>query len=350
MEPCLRDLIDKLSCSRHLSVDDYAYLIDHRTAEAQRLLAARALEAREPFYGRRVFVRGLIEISNICRNDCLYCGIRRSNSNIERYRLDADAIVELASRGYAYGYRTIVLQGGENETYYTDEVLAEIIARIATSCPGAAVTLSLGERSHESYLRLFEAGADRYLLRHETATKAHYERLHPKDMSFDNRMACLRDLRDIGYQVGAGMMVGSPFQTTDDLARDLTFLEDFKPDMVGIGPFIPHHDTPFADKPQGSLDLTLYLLSIMRLIHPRVLLPATTALATIDPCGREKGICAGANVIMPNLSPEELRAHYALYDNKPSTTDDAELLRSDLVSRMTAIGHELVMDRGDVAR
>lgn len=342
------DLVNEL-CERHaLSPDGYAELIDGRTPEVADLLASRADAVRRSIYGNKVFVRGLIEISNVCKNDCLYCGIRRSNRNVRRYRLDPDTIVACARDGYEYGYRTIVLQGGEDTTYYTDDVLCDVIARIVDACPNTAVTMSMGERGRRSFERMFEAGATRYLLRHETATREHYERLHPSSMSFDSRMRCLHDLRDIGYQVGAGMMVGSPFQTTADLARDLAFIEEFKPDMCGIGPFIPHHDTPFADKPAGTLELTLYLLSIIRLIHPPVLLPATTALGTIDPLGREKGMQAGANVVMPNLSPVSVRKQYELYDNKICTGDSSAVCRGCLSKRMARFGYEVVVDRGDI--
>jgi biotin synthase len=343
------ELIEQLSQTHELDVEGYTHLIDNRDDEAAAELAERAVSVRKEIYGNAVFTRGLIEISNICKNDCTYCGIRRSNRNVERYRLDADTIVACARDGYEYGFRTIVLQGGE-DGYYTDEVLSNIIGRIRESCPDTAITLSMGERSRESYEHLFEAGANRYLLRHETATKEHYEKLHPAEMSFDNRMRCLYDLRDIGYQVGAGFMVGSPFQTTADIARDLVFTQEFKPDMCGIGPFIPHRDTPFRDYPAGTLELTLYLLSIIRLIHPPVLLPATTALGTIDPKGREKGMLAGANVVMPNLSPVAVRKQYELYDNKICTGEESAQCRGCLGLRMNLIGYELAVDRGDIRR
>lgn len=343
------ELIEQLSQTHELDVEGYTHLIDNRDDEAAATLAERAVSVRKEIYGNAVFTRGLIEISNICKNDCTYCGIRRSNRNVERYRLDADTIVACARDGYEYGFRTIVLQGGE-DGYYTDEVLADIIVRIREACPDTAITLSMGERSRESYERLFEAGANRYLLRHETATKEHYEKLHPAEMSFDNRMRCLYDLREIGYQVGAGFMVGSPFQTTADIARDLVFTQEFKPDMCGIGPFIPHRDTPFRDYPAGTLELTLYLLSIIRLIHPPVLLPATTALGTIDPKGREKGMLAGANVVMPNLSPVAVRKNYELYDNKICMGEESALCRGCLARRMQTVGFEVVVDRGDIKR
>ncbi|MDO4808182.1 MAG: [FeFe] hydrogenase H-cluster radical SAM maturase HydE [Coriobacteriales bacterium] len=350
MDKRLADLVGKLESDQGLLLAEYAELIDGRTPEVAELLAERARAVREPIYGRRVFTRGLIEISNVCKNDCLYCGIRCSNRNVKRYRLDPDTIVACARAGWEYGYRTIVLQGGEDKTYYADDVLCDVIARIVQTCPDTAVTVSMGERGRASFERMYDAGATRYLLRHETATREHYERLHPANMSFDHRMQCLYDLREIGYQVGAGMMVGSPFQTTMDLARDLAFIQSFRPDMCGIGPFIPHHDTPFAHEPAGTLELTLYLLSIIRLIHPRVLLPATTALGTIDPLGREKGMEAGANVVMPNLSPVDVRKQYELYDNKICTGDESAVCRGCLARRMAKVGYELVVDRGDVAR
>ena len=349
MDRQIAELIDKLTSEHALSHEEYRVLIDGRTPEAAALLAERACEAREPIYGHTVFTRGLIEISNICKNDCIYCGIRRSNHNVKRYRLEPDTIVSCARDGYEYGYRTIVLQGGE-DAFYTDDVLGDIVRRILAACPDTAVTLSMGERSRQSYERLFDAGATRYLLRHETANRAHYERLHPKEMSFDRRMQCLRDLREIGFQVGAGMMVGSPFQTTAHLADDLVFIQDFKPDMCGIGPFIPHHDTPFAHEPAGTLELTLYLLSVIRLIHPHVLLPATTALGTIDLLGREKGMQAGANVVMPNLSPVAVRKDYELYDNKICTGDESAVCRGCLARRMERVGYQLVVDRGDIRK
>ena len=315
--------------------------------EPSLFLAEKAVAVRKEIYGDTVFTRGLIEISNICKNDCYYCGIRKSNRACDRYRLTEEQIISCADEGYGLGFRTFVLQGGE-DPYYTDEVLIRIIKSIKEHHPDCAVTLSMGERSYESYKALHEAGADRYLLRHETADKEHYQSLHPKEMSFDNRMQCLKELREIGYQVGCGFMVGSPGQTAEHLAKDLKFIEEFKPDMCGIGPFIPHKDTPFRDKPAGTLELTCYLLSIIRLIHPPVLLPATTALGTIHPLGREMGIQAGANVVMPNLSPVTVRDKYMLYDNKICTGEESAQCRGCLDSRMRSIGYRLVTDRGDV--
>ena len=347
MEQTVPALIDALSRQRSLSEQEYRQLIDGRTPEAAEELARRAVLVRRRIYGDTVFTRGLIEISNICNNDCLYCGIRRSNAAAERYRLTESQILSCAEEGYALGFRTFVLQGGE-DPYDTDERLCAIVSELKNRHPDCAVTLSLGERSRESYRRLRDAGAERYLLRHETADRAHYMKLHPPEMSFENRMRCLMDLREIGYQVGCGFMVGSPGQTSLHLAKDLKFIEEFKPDMCGIGPFIPHKDTPFRDKAPGTLELTCYLLSIIRLIHPPVLLPATTALGTIHPQGREKGIQAGANVVMPNLSPTAVRGKYMLYDNKICTGEESAQCRGCLDRRMRSIGYRLTVDRGDI--
>ena len=340
-------LSEKLERTHSLTEEEYAFLIDHRSEEAAAGLAARAAAVRKKIYGSTVYIRGLIEISNICKNDCLYCGIRRSNRNCERYRLSPEEIISCAEEGHRLGFRTFVLQGGE-DGFFTDDILCGIVSRLKQQFPDSAVTLSMGERTRESYQRLFDAGADRYLLRHETADPEHYRKLHPQEMSWENRMRCLRWLMEIGYQVGAGFMVGSPYQTSRELAKDLKFIETFHPHMCGIGPFIPHHDTPFADRPQGTLELTCFLLSIIRLIWPPVLLPATTALGTIDPKGREKGIEAGANVIMPNLSPVRVRKQYELYDGKICTGEESAQCRGCLESRMQAIGYRIVSDRGDM--
>ena len=345
----MKRLIERLTEGRLLSAEEFRALIDGRNGETAALLQEKADAARRGIYGNAIFVRGLIEISNICKNNCLYCGIRRGSTNCVRYRLMPDEIAACAAEGHALGFRTIVLQGGE-DGFFTDEVLCGIIERIVRTCPDTAVTVSMGERGRDSYQRLFDAGATRYLLRHETADRAHYEKLHPSEMSFENRMRCLYDLREIGFQVGCGFMVGSPYQTSYELAEDLRFIGEFKPDMCGIGPFIPHHDTPFCDEPAGTLELTCYLLSIIRLIHPPVLLPATTALGTIDPQGREKGIRAGANVIMPNLSPVSVRKKYELYDNKICTDEESAQCLECLANRMRNIGFEIVVDRGDIRK
>ncbi len=309
-------------------------------------LAAHARAIRDEIYGRVVFTRGLVEISSFCRNDCRYCGLRASNASAERYRLSPDDILACADEGYRLGFRTVVLQGGE-DAFFTDELLEGVIRAVKAAHPDVAVTLSLGERGRASYARLKAAGADRYLLRHETADANHYARLHPPSMSFANRMRCLRDLRALGYQTGCGFMVGSPGQTVRTLAKDLAFIADFKPEMCGIGPFVPHHATPFASEPAGSVEMTLFLLSLIRIIHPHVLLPATTALGTLDPLGREKGVLAGANVVMPNLSPLAVRRKYAIYDNKISTGEESAQCRDALARSMAAIGYTLAVDRGD---
>jgi len=343
-----RELIDRLDQNRGLSEAEYAELIVSRSAEAAGYIAEKAVARRKAVYGSAVFTRGLIEISSVCRNNCLYCGIRRDNKNAQRYRLSAAEILACADEGYDLGFRTFVLQGGE-DPFFSDEVLCGVVSALKRGHPDCAVTLSVGERSRESYQALFDAGADRYLLRHETADPDHYARLHPPEMSFDNRMRCLKDLRDIGYQVGCGFMVGSPGQTPETLARDLKFIEAFRPDMCGIGPFVPHHDTAFRGEPAGTLELTLFLLSAIRLIDPAILLPATTALGTIHPRGRELGIQAGANVVMPNLSPANVRQKYALYDNKLFTGDESAQSRGHLDMRMRSIGYHLAVDRGDRA-
>lgn len=340
-------LAEKLINTHSLTETGYAELIRSRE-EVRDTLRGAAVAVRKAVYGNRVFTRGLIEISSYCKNDCLYCGIRRSNANAERYRLTPEEIAECADNGYELGFHTFVMQGGE-DAYFTDARLVPLITELKRRHPDCAVTLSLGERSFESYKALREAGADRYLLRHETADEEHYKKLHPGEMSFQNRMRCLKNLKALGYQVGCGFMVGSPFQTPETLAKDLKFIEEFKPEMCGIGPFVPHHETPFAKHTAGTLELTCFLLSVIRLIHPPVLLPATTALGTIDPIGRERGILCGANVVMPNLSPVSVRKKYELYDNKICTGEEAAECRGCLERRMAHIGYEIVSDRGDFA-
>lgn len=342
-------LCEKLAREHSLSEEEYAFLIDNRNEESARFLAREAVEVRRAVYGNRVFIRGLIEISNICRNDCLYCGIRKSNLNARRYRLTEEEILGCCKTGFELGFRTFVLQGGE-DGYYTDERLTGLISKIKMLYPDCAVTLSLGERSRESYQALFDAGADRYLLRHETADKAHYESLHPPGMSFDSRMKCLRDLKEIGYQTGCGFMVGSPGQTSRHIAKDLKFIENFSPEMCGIGPFIPHRDTPFAHEKAGSAELTCFLLSVIRLIKPNILLPATTALGTVENDGREKGLLAGANVVMPNLSPVSVRKKYELYNNKICTGEESARCIKCLETRIKSTGFELSCERGDIIR
>lgn len=338
-------LIDRLEKDNDLTAREYLTLIRSRE-EIRGYVAERAVSVRKKYYGNKVYLRALIEFSNYCRNNCFYCGIRAGNSKAVRYRLSSDEILSCAEEGYALGFRTFVLQGGE-DPYFTDEILCDIIRRIKAAHPDCAVTLSLGERSFESYKALKQAGADRYLLRHETCNPEHYSKLHPGSMSFDNRIRCLTELKSLGYQVGAGFMVGSPYQTETDLADEMIFLREFNPHMVGIGPFIPHKDTPFASFEAGTAEMTVFLLSLIRLTLPKVLLPATTALGTADPMGREKGILAGANVLMPNLSPLQARKKYMLYDNKICTGDEAAKCVVCLSQRIKSTGYETVTDRGD---
>ena len=329
----------------NLSSSEIRRLLTTSDPTAVEALMEEAVRVRDEVYGRRVFMRGLIEVSNHCRNNCLYCGIRR-DAACRRYRLSPEQIMDCCRVGHELGFRTFVLQGGE-DAWFTDERVCQLVKAIKEAYPDCAVTLSLGERDYDSYARLREAGADRYLLRHETANRDHYGRLHPAEMSFDHRMQCLRDLRRLGYQVGAGFMVGSPYQTLDTLMEDLRFIADFRPEMVGIGPFIPAAGTPFEQEPAGSVELTLRLLAIIRLLHPQVLLPATTALGTLHPTGRERAIAAGANVVMPNLSPQDTRALYSIYNNKLATGSEAAESVADLRLRMQAIGMELPVERGD---
>lgn len=346
MNDRLLGLIDKLAVSHSLSLSEYEELLDGKTFELLEYSSKKAVELRKGIYGNDVYVRGLIEISNICKNNCLYCGIRHSNKDCSRYRLSKEEILSCCEDGYNLGFRTFVMQGGE-DPYFTDELLCGIIRNIKEKYPDCAVTLSLGERSFESYKALYDAGADRYLLRHETADPELYRKLHPEEMSFQNRMECLRNLKEIGFQTGCGFMVGSPYQTNRSLAMDLKFVEEFRPAMCGIGPFIPHNATPFAEFQAGELEVTLFLLSLLRLIDPSLLLPATTALGTIDPKGREKGILAGANVVMPNLSPVSVRKKYELYDNKICTGEESAQCRECLSRRMESIGYKIVTSRGD---
>lgn len=339
-------LIDKLMRDRILTKEEFVELLSDTSAEDKELLRQEAVRLREKYYGQDIYIRGLIEFSNYCKNNCYYCGIRRDNHSVQRYRLSKDEILSCCESGYALGYRTFVLQGGE-DPWFNDERMVDIVKAIRKGYPDCAITLSLGERSAESYRRLREAGADRYLLRHETADEEHYARLHPAEMTLKNRKACLYELKALGYQVGAGLMVGSPGQTAECLAEDLLFLHDLKPEMIGIGPFLPHHETPFANEEKGSCDQTLFLLSILRVMFPNVLLPATTALGTIADDGREKGMLAGCNVLMPNLSPVDNRKNYELYDNKICTGDEAAECRNCLENRMAAVGYHLVVERGD---
>ncbi len=340
-----RALVDRLSAEGRLEVDELETLISTATDADREYAREAAVAVAHEHFGNRVFVRGLIEFSNHCRQDCLYCGIRKSNREVERYRLDADQVLACCAAGYALGYRTFVLQSGE-DARYTTSVLADVVRRIRDAYPDCAITLSIGERGREAYQSLFDAGANRFLLRHETADAEHYALLHPAGQTLATRMACLRTLKEIGFQTGAGFMVGSPFQTARHLAQDLAFLGELRPHMVGIGPFLPQHSTPFGDQRPGDVDLTLFLLSLVRLMLPTVLLPATTALGTARTGGREAGILAGANVVMLNLSPTDLRPKYLLYDNKPVSGDIAEMTEAARAS-FGRLGYEIVVDRGD---
>lgn len=337
-----RERIQSLAEKRHLPQEDWRTLFATWTEEDRRFAANLACAEAVRQFQRKIFLRGLLEISNICKNDCYYCGIRRSNRQCHRYRLTDDEIVEAADSACKQGYRTVVMQGGE-DTAFTTERLCGIIRRMKQAHPTCAITLSLGER--EDYQELFDAGADRYLLRHETATPAHYAMLHPQELSWQHRVDCLRELRRIGYEVGCGFMVGSPFQTVEHLAAEMAFLEEMRPDMVGLGPFIPHAQTPFADKPAGSAELTLLCLSLVRLLLPTVNLPATTALATMLPDGYQQGIFAGANVVMPNASPAIAVENYKLYDNVHVERIPQNVLQSPLANTLASIGYSISMEK-----
>ena len=323
--------------------------IDTPGQEITEALAAAADQVRREHYGDEVYVRGLIEFTNYCKNNCYYCGIRRDNSNADRYRLTKEEILSCCEEGYRLGFRTFVLQGGE-DPYFTDDRVCDIVSEIHRRFADCAITLSIGEKTRESYQAYYDAGAERYLLRHETATEVHYGKLHPAEMSLANRKKCLFDLKEIGYQVGAGFMVDSPFQTTENLVADLRFLQELQPDMIGIGPYITHGETPFAKYPSGSLEKTLRMVSILRLLFPYALIPSTTALGTIHPEGRELGLKAGGNVVMPNLSPVSVRKKYDLYENKICTGEEAAQCRGCLEQRVARAGYRIVTDRGDVRR
>jgi len=341
-----RGLTDKLEAERALAKEEWTQLIGTFTDGDREYAREKAQRAAQGRFGNGVFFRGIVEFTNFCKNDCLYCGIRRSDREIARYRLTKEEILACCRGGYAAGFRTFVLQGGE-DPFYDDERMTDIVSSIRAEFPDCAITLSIGEKPRESYQKFFDAGANRYLLRHETANEEHYRKLHPPAQSFAERMRCLRDLRDIGYQTGCGMMVGSPYQSVETLAEDMMFMCGFGPQMIGLGPFIPHHGTPFRDFPAGSTETTLMLLSLCRLMLPDVLLPATTALGTVSADGRKLGVLAGANVIMPNLSPPADREKYMLYDNKAITGDDAAESLQVLQGHLDSIGYRLVSARGD---
>lgn len=342
----MKNLILKLEKENRLTKEEWVRLIEGRTPELAEFLFERAREVRYANYGKDIYIRGLIEFTNYCKNDCYYCGIRKSNQCLSRYRLTAEEILSCCENGYELGFRTFVLQGGE-DGWFTKEKMTNLVHTIKSRYPDCAITLSVGEREKEEYEAYFKAGADRFLLRHETANNAHYRYLHPEELSLQHRKDCLWNLRRIGYQVGSGIMVGSPGQTAELLAEDLLFLQELQPHMVGIGPFIPHRDTPFAKETAGTLELTLFLLGLVRLMLPKVLMPATTALSTIHPDGRKMGVLAGANVVMPNLSPKENRKLYSLYDNKRCMGDEAAEGLAMLRAEMEEIGYNIVSVRGD---
>lgn len=343
----MKDKIIGLYKTQNASDADLMLLIDD--TENCETLFEYAQKRRQEYYGIDVYIRGLIEFTNYCKNNCYYCGIRSGNKNVRRYHLSKEDIVSCADNGYSLGFRTFVLQGGEDMSYSDDDICS-IVSEIKALHPDCAVTLSIGERSRASYQAYFDAGADRYLLRHETADSDHYSKLHPSEMSLENRKRCLWDLKEIGYQVGSGFMVGSPFQTNENLISDLRFLQELKPDMIGIGPFLPHHDTPFGRREKGSMDKCLNLIAILRLMFPYALIPSTTALGTIHPNGREMGLKAGANVLMPNLSPSKTRKLYELYNDKICTGEEAAECRNCLENRVRSAGFNIVSDRGDVKK
>ena len=342
----MMQLAQRLVCERTLHAEQFRALIelcDDHTLDYLRQEAVRTAQKR---FGLGIFVRGLIEISSFCRNNCYYCGLRRSNPSAERYRLSHKQIMECCEEGYNAGFRTFVMQGGE-DGQLTDEWLEKIITDIRHTYPDAAITLSLGERSIESYERLYLAGATRYLLRHEAADKELYCSIHPTEMSYDNRIACIENLKAIGYQTGMGMMVGVAGQSADSLVQDLLLLERLQPQMIGIGPFIPHCDTPLGDRPAGGLRRTLLMLSIVRIMHPDALIPSTTALATLTPEGRKLGVLSGANVIMPNLTPQSERRKYAIYENKATSGSEAIEGLQALERELSEIGYHIDYSRGD---
>jgi biotin synthase len=342
----MKQWIDKLRQERTLTPEEFQQLLTGCDAEILRYINKQAQEVALLHFGNKIYIRGLIEISNCCRNNCYYCGIRKGNPNIERYRLSQESILNCCKQGYELGFRTFVLQGGEDPAL-TDDQIEMTVARIRQEYPDCAITLSLGEKSREAYERFFRAGANRYLLRHETYNESHYRQLHPAEMSGKQRLQCLADLKEIGYQTGTGIMVGSPGQTVEHIIEDILFIEKLRPEMIGIGPFLPHHDTPFAGHPNGTVEQTILLLSIFRLMHPAALIPATTALATLIPDGRERGILAGANVVMPNLSPREERKKYELYNDKASLGAESAEGLAALQKQLNAIGYEISTERGD---
>lgn len=342
----LYSLIDKLYQNNELTKEEYLYILDNISSSELSYLYKKGYEMKHQFYQNRVYLRGLIEISNYCKMGCRYCGINNKVDSVDRYRLTVDEILNCCDIGYNLGYRTFVIQSGE-DSFYTDEVVSMMLKEIKEKYKDIRVTLSLGERTKESFQKLFDSGADRYLLRHEAASKRLYEHLHPSFMSFENRIECLNNLKEIGYQVGGGFMVGSPTQTNSDLVEDLIFLKSLKPHMVGIGPYLCHSDTELAGNESGTLTETLIMVALTRLILPKSLLPATTALGSLDKIGREKALKVGANVMMPNISPTENRDKYEIYQNKICTTDTSDQCRNCIEARIVGVGHEIDLGVGD---
>lgn len=341
------DLIDKLEKNNILTKEEFILLIKNYEDESLReYLFDKAMKIRKSYYDNDIYIRGLIEISNYCKSDCYYCGIRKSNLDASRYRLSEEQILECAQIGYELGLRTFVLQGGE-DPYFTNDRLITIIKRIKNTYPDCAITLSIGEKKYDEYLAYYNAGADRYLLRHESANEQHYQKLHPQELTLKNRKECLYNLKKIGFEVGCGFMVGSPYQSEENLAEDLIFIHELQPQMIGIGPFISHKKTMFKEFSNGSVELTTFMIALVRLVIPNALIPSTTALASIDDMGREAGIFAGANVVMPNLSPKDVREKYMIYDNKLSSGDEAVEGINMLLKQMNDIGFNIVVARGD---
>ena len=340
------EIIEKLNRERALSFDEWVRIFDSWDADDLGYAMDMAREIAVSRFGKKIYFRGIIEFTNVCRNNCYYCGIRAGNSNCVRYRLDEEDLLKCCADGYAHGFRTFVLQGGE-DPYYTQDVMCGIVRRISEEYPDCAVTMSIGELDRDYYQALYDAGARRYLLRHETADAAHYALLHPASMRLESRMRCLKDLKEIGFQTGCGIMIGSPHQNARYLAEDMMFMEDFKPEMIGLGPFIPHKDTPFKDEAAGSVEKTLMVIALCRIMLHDALIPSTTALGTVEAEGRQKGVLAGCNVVMPNLSPMEVRKKYMLYDGKVGTDMSAEAGISALRAQMEEIGYEVVVARGD---
>ncbi|MCQ2533691.1 MAG: [FeFe] hydrogenase H-cluster radical SAM maturase HydE [Clostridia bacterium] len=344
----MKNLVDKLYETHNLEDSELKLLLE-ADGSIDEYLFSLSDKRRQEIYGKDVYLRGLIEITNYCKNNCYYCGIRCGNTKLERYRLTKEDILDCCEQGYNLGYRTFVMQGGE-DPFFTDDYMCEIISSIHTKYPDCAITLSLGEKEMESYQAYYNAGARRYLLRQETANEEHYRKLHNASMSSEHRKKCLFNLKEIGYQVGTGIMVGSPYQTTENIIEDLRFMQKLNPEMIGIGPFLTHPDTPFASEKNGSLELTLRLIAILRLLFPYALIPSTTALGTISPMGREKGLKAGANVVMPNLSPTRFRKLYSLYENKICTGEEAAECRQCLEKRVQTAGYQIVTAVGDCIR